>query len=57
MRIAATKRMMMSPDTKTFKVGAKHIKKAGKKIRPKATKTGTVTPMKDKWQLKCTHTS
>jgi hypothetical protein len=48
---------LQPPDIKSFKVGAKHIKKAAKKIRQKATQTGTVTTMKDKWQLECTHTS
>jgi hypothetical protein len=48
---------LQPPDTESFKVGAKHIKKAAKKIRQKATKNGAETTMEDKWQLKCTHTS
>jgi hypothetical protein len=45
------------PNTKSSKVRAKHIKKAAKKIRQKATKSGIVTTMKTTWQLECTHTS
>jgi hypothetical protein len=48
---------LQPPNTESFKVGAKHIKKAAKKIRQNATRNGAVTAMKDKWQLKCTHTS
>ena len=48
---------LQPPNTKSSKVRAKHIKKAAKKIRQKATKTGIVTTMKDTWQLECTHTS
>jgi hypothetical protein len=48
---------LQPPDIKSFKVGAKHIKKGLKKARQKATKNGAEATMKDTWQLECTYTS
>jgi hypothetical protein len=48
---------LQPPDIKSFKVGAKDIKKAAKKARKKATKNGAEATMDDTWQLKCTYTS
>jgi hypothetical protein len=47
---------LQPPDVKSFKVGAKHIKKAAKKARQKATRNGAEATMKDAWQLECTYT-
>jgi hypothetical protein len=47
---------LQPPDIKSFKVGAKRIKKAAKKARQKATKNGAEATMKDAWQLECTYT-
>jgi hypothetical protein len=46
---------LQPPDIKSFKVGAKHVKKAAKKARQKATKNGAEATMEDTWQLECTY--
>ena len=47
---------LQPPDDKSFKVGAKHIKKAAKKAWQRSTKNGAEAIIKDAWQLECTYT-
>jgi hypothetical protein len=47
---------LQPPDDKSFMVGAKHIKKAAKKARQRATNNDAEAIIKDAWQLECTYT-